>query len=312
MKSFYANKSVLVTGGAGFIGSHLVEKLVESEAQVTVLDNLSTGFTTNLTSVKNKITFIHDSIENLQTCVNATNNIDIIFHLAANVSVPQSWENPEACYRTNVIGTLNILQAAHSNQVAHVVFSSSSAVYGSQSIACSEDVSCKPESPYGNSKLLGELLCKNYTANASISTICLRYFNVYGERQNPHSSYAGVIAQFKEQMKNNKPLTIFGDGLQERDFIPVSQVVTANLINGTRIGQTDTLNIGTGTSITLLQLIAELKREFPTFDAPIHFQPARAGDIKSSRANCSKWYMIKERSTWSYEEESQKREKQSS
>lgn len=291
MTSWYLALPVLVTGGAGFIGSHLVENLVELGAQVTVMDNLSTGSLHNLQKVRDNITFIHADINNYAACIEATRNKKVIFHLAAFVSVPESLENPELCYKTNVLGTLNLLQAAQSNGVERFIFSSSSAVYGSTDEICSETTACKPESPYGHSKLLGETLCAYFTQQFGLTARILRYFNVHGPRQNPNGAYAAVVAKFKAAMAQNLPLTIFGDGLQTRDFIPVTKVVDANirLAYLAANSSSEVFNIGTGTSISLLELIETLKQEYPSFNNAVSFMPSREGDIKNSHADCAKY-----------------------
>jgi UDP-N-acetylglucosamine/UDP-N-acetyl-alpha-D-glucosaminouronate 4-epimerase len=295
MKTGYKNKKVLVTGGAGFIGSHLVEKLVDLDAQVTVLDNLSTGSLENLAHVKASITFIEGDIIDVNLCHNVAHDQDYIFHLAAFISVPESVKNPQRCYQTNILGTLYLLQAAHESQVKRLIFSSSAAVYGNQGATCTEDMKCKPESPYGYSKLIGECLCREFHKTFNLDTVMLRYFNVYGPRQNPHAPYAGVVAQFRETMQHNKPLSIFGNGTQTRDFIPVEKVVKANLTLGIapkhRVsGQV--FNCAVGKSISLLELIERLKEEFPDFNAEITFNPARPGDITHSRADTSRYQKI--------------------
>ncbi len=301
MKNKYSFLNVLVTGGAGFIGSHIVEQLVALGARVTVLDNLSSGNLNNLSAVYNQINFMHGTIVDLDSCINATKNVDVILHLAAFISVPDSIVHPTDCYETNVLGTLNILRAAQYNQVKRVIFSSSSAVYGSVEETCTENTPCQPESPYGHSKLIGELLCREFSRSTHLSTVILRYFNVYGERQNPNGPYAAVVAQFKECMKKNIPLTIFGDGTQTRDFVPINTVVQANLTAGTLpVGahSFEIFNIGTGKSITLLELIEHLKQEFPEFNAGISFLPARSGDIKKSHADCSKFITIAQQNSF--------------
>jgi len=292
MNNFYKDLNVVVTGGCGFIGSHLATTLVELGAHVTIIDDLSTGTIENIATIKDKITFINKSIVDKQACLEATKDAAIIFHLAAFISVPQSLEQPEMCHATNVDGLVHILEAARINGVGRLVFSSSSAVYGNNEGACAEDSLTNPESPYGYSKLIGELYCQQYAKNFGINAVICRYFNVYGERQNPNGAYAAVIAKFMHQLKNNLPMTIFGDGLQTRDFIPVAQVVQANLKLGmlapTIAGQV--FNIATGKSITLLALVDQLKKDFPTYHNPLNFAPARAGDLKYSTANCAKYY----------------------
>lgn len=291
MVSFYQGKRALVTGGAGFIGSYVVEALIAEGAYVTVLDNLSTGSYENIKPHRDKIAFITGDITDLRACISASRDKDIIFHLAADVSVPASLDDPQHCYATNVMGTTNILEAARKNNVKRVVFSSSSAVYGTQEGVCSESTPCKPTSPYGHSKFLGEELCKHYSQTFGVGTVCLRYMNVYGERQNPHGAYAAVVAKFKDAMKKNEPITMFGDGSQTRDFIPVEQVAQANLqlgalplseLNG------QIFNVGTGTSISIQELFNTLKAQFPEYPYEARYSPARAGDIRHSSADCSK------------------------
>jgi UDP-N-acetylglucosamine/UDP-N-acetylgalactosamine 4-epimerase len=292
MKHFYSGLPVLVTGGAGFIGSHLTHKLVELGAQVTVIDNLTTGFLDNLAPVLPSITFVQASVTDLEACLQVTQGQQIIFHLAAQVSVPESVERPQLCHHVNVNGTFNMLEAARLNKVPRFIFSSSSAVYGAYDGICSEDTPCNPTSPYGTSKLIGEYLCRQYTANYEVKSACLRYFNVYGERQNHNGTYAAVIAKFQQCMCTNQPITIFGDGTQTRDFIPVEEVVKANLTIGMQkdsVLDGSPCNIATGRSMSLLELIEQLKADYPTYHHPITFQPARAGDIKHSGAQARRW-----------------------
>jgi len=295
MKQFYKDLPVLVTGGAGFIGSHITRKLVEIGAKVTVIDNLSSGDIENLKPVIHSIRFINKSIEDFEACLEATKGQAVIFHLAAFISVPDSVKNPMACHKTNVDGTCNILEAARINGVERLALSSSAAVYGNTEHICKENMPCDPQSPYGTSKRIGELLFKQYADNFGLKTIVLRYFNVFGDRQNPNGAYAAVVAKFTDLMKKDLPLTIFGDGLQTRDFIPVTKVAEANLTlamlkNDQMNGQI--FNVGTGKSINLFELIDMLKKDFPQYNKAIIFKPARAGDIKHSIADCSKYKAI--------------------
>ena len=286
----YHKVPVLITGGCGFIGSHIAEQLVAEGALVTILDNLSSGSLQNIEHIHKNVTFIEDSITNITACINATKNQQIIFHLAALVSVPLSIQKPQLCHEINVNGTFNLLEAARINKVKKLLLSSSSAVYGDTTTPCHEQMSCNPVSPYGFSKLIDELICQQYSSTYGIETIILRYFNVYGPRQNPHSSYAGVVAKFNHNMQHNKPITIYGDGLQKRDFIHVNKVVQANLaLARSNIGSGEIFNIATGTSITLLDLIEQLKKEHPLYNNDIRFEPARLGDLKISQADCSKY-----------------------
>lgn len=292
IREFYKGKNVLVTGGAGFIGSHIVEKLVELDANVTVLDNLSTGNLQNLANVQNKINFISGDIRDFNTCLRALQNQEVVFHLAAFISVPESMINPLECNNVNIQGTFNILQTCKINKIKNLVFSSSSAVYGNHEGVCKEDMEFKPTSVYGFSKLMGEHYCRMYSDLFGLNTICLRYFNVYGPRQSKDGAYAAVVAKFTDCMKNNQSVTIFGDGLQTRDFVPVQKVVEANLALGmlpieNLNGQA--VNIATGKSINLLELIEKLRQEFKHYDSKIIFKPARLGDVKYSFADCSKY-----------------------
>ncbi len=299
MKKFYAGLPVLVTGGAGFIGSHITHQLVELDAQVTVMDNLATGFLDNLAPLQKQITFVQASVTDFDACLQATQGKNIIFHLAAQVSVPESVEAPQLCHQVNVNGTYNLLEAARLNHVPRFVFSSSAAVYGAHAGICTEETPCHPTSPYGTSKLVGELLCQQYTTNYGLLTACLRYFNVFGDRQNPNGAYAAVVARFHHCMKHNQPITIFGDGTQTRDFIPVADVAHANLTLGMQDATAMNgrpFNIATGRSISLLELIEQLKAEFPHYQHPLTFLPARRGDIQHSGARVNRWKMVQKQS----------------
>lgn len=294
MKEFYHRKRVIVTGGCGFIGSHLVHALVALGAQVTIIDDLSTGSLDTIASIKDHVTFLQASIVDYEACLAATKDADIIFHLAAFISVPLSLEQPQACHRTNVDGLVHILEAARINGVKRLTFSSSAAVYGTTHELCSEQSPTKPESPYGYSKLIGELYCQQYAQNFGINTVILRYFNVYGPGQNPNGAYAAVVAKFMYHMRHNEPITIFGNGLQTRDFVPVSHVVQANLFLAMHAQEHkgNVFNIATGKSITLLELFEQLKAEFPNYAHEPRFMPARAGDVPSSQADCNKYQKI--------------------
>jgi len=306
----YKNKQVLVTGGAGFIGSHLVEKLVSLDAQVTVLDNFSTGNLANLETVKSKIKIITGDIcdpELAQILNLNSQDFDFVFHLAAATSVPESLENPQKYHAINLTGTLNLLNlfsqdtnhpkktvssiSSQTRRKPKFIFSSSSAVYGNKSTICAEEDHCAPTSIYGLNKLMGEQYCQIYSQLYKLPIICLRYFNVYGPRQNPHGSYAAVYTKFTYNLAHNLPIIIYGDGSQARDFVTVEQVMTANLqaglldpaqLNGQAV------NIGSGTPIKIINLLTQLKIKYPNYTAEIKFVPARAGDIKISCANINK------------------------
>lgn len=289
---FYA-LPVLITGGCGFIGSHLAEQLVTLGAQVTILDNLSSGSLDNIAHIRDHIKFINASITDKQACLEATRDIKVIFHLAALISVPESVKSPVLCHEVNVDGLFNILEAARANNVKRVVFSSSAAVYGNTEAIISETAQCNPGSPYGFTKRVGELLCQQYSTVYGLETVILRYFNVWGPRQNPNGSYAAVVAKFTDQMSHNLPITIYGDGLQTRDFIHIGSIVNANLTLGSaHVPSGEIFNIGTGKSINLLELIEHLRSQFPNYSGVINFEPSRPGDLKNSRADCTKYYTL--------------------
>lgn len=289
--NFYRGVPVLVTGGCGFIGSHLVEKLVSLGADVTILDNVSSGNKQNISAVAHAVTCIHGSITDFESCLEATRNKKIIFHLAASVSVPASVEDPHACHITNVTGTQNMLEAARINNVKRFVFSSSCAIYGESTLPCNENMQPAPLSPYGFSKLMGEIYCKEYAQIFDLETVSLRYFNVYGPRQDPQGYYAGVIAKFMYNMEHNLPLTIFGDGTQTRDYVPVQTIVEANILLGAcekQHIQGEIFNIATGESIALLELVDSLKK-YVRYNNETIFMPPRARDIRYVSADCLKY-----------------------
>jgi len=295
MKIFYKDLPVLVTGGAGFIGSHLTDKLVELGAKVTVIDDLSNGKIENLKNVIDKITFIKKSIVDKDVCMQATEGKAVIFHLAAIASVPRSLKYPNLYKNINIDGIYNLLDAARFNYVPRFVFSSSSSVYGPKEEKYQEDMKCFPLSPYGASKLIGELFCDQFSKHFGVKSIVLRYFNVFGDRQNPNGEYAAVIPKFKKLMEQNLPLPVYGDGLQTRDFTPVERVVEANLVVAMidYSNEKNIFNIGTGKSINILQVIDMLKQEFPNYTNKIDFKPPRQGDARHTCADCSRYDNLK-------------------
>ncbi|MCK4499500.1 SDR family NAD(P)-dependent oxidoreductase [Candidatus Babeliales bacterium] len=286
LKSYYQRRKILVTGGAGFIGSHLVKKLVKFGAHVTVLDNFSTGNVSNLQKIVHKVELIVGDIRSPEICQNATANKSIIFHLAAMVSVPKSTQCPEECFDINTVGTNIMLKATTKHKTnARVIFSSSAAVYGDQNAVCRESIKANPQSPYAVSKLEGEKLCQNYVQTSAGSAVALRYFNVFGPLNND-----GVIAKFTAALKNREKITIFGDGLQRRDYVPVEKVVEANLTAGAaNTSGFETFNIASGSSITLMQLLKKLEAETGCQTAGINFKPVQSGDLLHSAADCSKF-----------------------
>lgn len=289
LQNFYSNKKILVTGGAGFIGSHLVEELVKLGAKVTILDNFVTGFMSNLRNVLPYINIQYADITSPYSTIQGTAGKDVVFHLAAFISVPNSIKYPDHCSLVNEIGTENTLNASIRNGVKSFVFSSSAAIYGNKDTICQENDFPNPQSPYATSKLIGENLCKAVTQNQSIATTSLRYFNVYGDRQNPSGDYAAVVAKFTQSLKTKSPITIFGTGEQTRDFTPVSLVVHANLVAGMQYHHVgEIINVASGKSINLHQLIAQLEKEYGIPHTEIIYKPTRDGDIHNSIADNSK------------------------
>ncbi len=290
MASIYSNKKVLITGGAGFIGSHLAESLVACGAHVTILDNFSTGKLQNLVSILPFLTIIHADIRQGYSLKKATRAIDYVFHLAACTSVPRSIKYPQECFDINIKGTQLLLEACIENNVSRLIFASSSAVYGPENKIHCETDALNACSPYAQSKIEGENLCIEYGKKYPIITTCLRYFNVYGARQNPQGHYAAVVARFTQQLKNHEPIIIFGDGQQTRDFISVQEVTKANMILGAHNHHAgDCFNVATGESITILKLLENLEQETNTPRTAITFAPAREGDIIYSQASCEKY-----------------------
>ena len=244
-------QKVIVTGGAGFIGSHLVDKLIEQEIKVIVLDDCSTGKYKNINP---KACYINVDITTIDPnqFLNKETDIDVIFHLAAKTTVQESINKPEYYNNVNVKGTLNMLMLANKLNAKRFVFSSSSSVYGDAKVPTSENHPLNPLSPYALNKLIGEQYCKLYSDIYNLDTVCLRYFNVYGDRMN-NEGYKLVFPIFKEQLLNNKPLTINNDGKQRRDFIHVSDVVNANILVAKYKSnfKGDIYNIGSGISYSI-------------------------------------------------------------
>jgi len=279
-------KKALVTGGAGFIGSHLSEALVSEGIEVTVLDNLSTGHLSNLASIKDRITFYKGDIQDQNTTEKAAKNKDVIFHLAAQVSVPQSVKAPIESAMINDIGTLSIFEAARKNHIPRVIFSSSCAIYGDDPhLPKEESMPPKPLSPYAVQKLMGEYYAKLYKDLHQIDTVCLRYFNVFGPRQDPSSPYSGVISLFLTRSVERQHPVIYGNGQQYRDFVFVKDVVKANMLAAnTDLASGKVMNIGTGTFIRIRELWDKICLLSGWLNEP-HYEPARPGDITASVAS---------------------------
>ncbi len=278
----------LVTGGAGFIGSHIVQTLLEQGASVRVLDNFSTGKRENLAELKqqfdgNQLEVLEGDLRDGSRVDEAVRGIDIIFHEAAFVSVPQSMEEPQTCFDINVSGTSLLFEAARKAGVRRAVVASSAAVYGeSDALPLVEETPLQPKSPYAVSKRVNEMYAELFTGVFDFEVVALRYFNAYGPRQRPDSMYAAAVPIFARRLLDNKPVTVFGDGGQTRDLINVRDIVRANLIASEHPSAAGkTFNICTGVETRLLDLLDVMYELLP--NAPTHqFAPPRAGDIYRS------------------------------
>lgn len=277
----------LVTGGAGFIGSHLCRSLLASGARVRVLDNLSTG---RRDRVPEGAEFVEGCVAEVGVASAAAAGCDVVFHLAAMVSVPQSVREPEACLRVNVLGTQRVLEAAARAGARRVVLASTCAVYGDRPrLPSAEGDPTRCCSPYAASKLAGEGLCQSAAATGGPSAVCLRFFNVYGPGQDPRSAYAAVISAFSSALREGRVPTIYGDGEQTRDFVYVGDVVRANMM-AAAAGEDlrgEVLNVGTGVSTSLLDLLGVLSGVSGSGARASH-EAARAGDVRHSRADVSR------------------------
>lgn len=278
--------NVLVTGGAGFIGSHLVKAVLGRGDRVRVLDNFSTGRVENLLHANGALEILEGDIRDLEKVGEAVKGVDYVFHQAAFVSVPKSILDPQECYEVNVAGTFNVLEAARKAGVRQVVLASSAAVYGdSQELPLGEETPLRTLSPYAASKQVNEVYAGLYTRSLGLPVVTLRYFNVYGPRQSPFSDYAAAIPIFIQRLLDGKAVTIYGDGHQRRDFIYVDDVVRANLIAALcPEAAGELINICTGQEISILDLLKILSEVIGDGPAP-EFTPPRAGDIYRSLGN---------------------------
>ena len=281
----------LVTGGAGFIGSYITKRLVEEEEQVVVIDNLNTGKEKNLESIKDKIDFVKGDILDKNLLEDITRNIDGVFHQAALASVQDSFSKPDEYYNVNVNGTKNILELAKKNNFK-VVYASSSSIYGNpKRIPTEESDEKNPINPYAKTKLEKEELAKIYS-KMGVKVIGLRYFNVFGKGQS--KEYAGVLKLFLERIRDKSPPKINGDGTQARDFVHVSDVVNSNIMSMNSDINHAFFNVGTGTSITILDLAKTIIKSSGLNLEPI-FGPALKGDVQKTTANID---LIKEKIGW--------------
>jgi UDP-glucose 4-epimerase len=278
----------LVTGGAGFIGSNIVDELVRRNQDVVVLDDLSTGKEANLAHLRGKIEFREGSITDLRAVEAACQGADYVIHLAARTSVPRSVEDPIETNRVNVDGTLNVLMAAREAKLRRYVFAASSAAYGETAVLPKvETMPVDPISPYGVSKCVGEMYARVFARTYGLETVCVRYFNVFGPRQDPTSEYSGVMSRFMLAVIERQIPVVFGDGEQSRDFTYVDNVIDQTL----RACQADNvsglvLNGGTGRRTTLNQVLLQLEK-LSGKKIEAKYRAARNGDIKDSQADIS-------------------------
>ena len=279
----------LVTGGAGFIGSHLAEALVLAGHRVTVVDDLSTGKLHNLKHFEADVHFVRGDIRDYDVLRRVMRGVEVVFHQAAIASVTRSVEDPIGTDAVNVGGTVTVLTAAKESGVRKVVFASSAAIYGDDpELPKREKMPPQPQSPYAFHKLAGEHYGRLFHQLYGLSFVALRYFNVFGPRQDPSSPYSGVISIFLDRFKAGRAYTIYGDGTQSRDFICVEDVVRANLAAAvTEFDQVPVINVARGEAHTLLELVAVLK-ELAQSDRDPAFGPERVGDIKHSRADTTR------------------------
>jgi UDP-glucose 4-epimerase len=276
----------LVTGGAGFIGSNLVRALLKEGRRVRVLDNFLTGFRVNLEEVLSDVELVEGDIRDADACAKACAGAEVVFHQAALPSVPRSMADPRTSFHCNTVGTFNMLMAARDAGVRRFIFAASSSAYGANvELPKRESMPALPLSPYAADKACGEMWVATFCRAFGLQTLCLRYFNIFGPRQDPTNQYAGVIAAFAAAMIRGRRPTIFGDGTQSRDFTFVDNAVRANLL-GAKAPEThgETVNIGCGEAINLNDMVGEFNKVLGTDFEPI-YAPPRAGDVMHSLAD---------------------------
>ena len=280
----------VVTGGAGFIGSHIADALARAGLRVRIIDDLSTGHRENLDEIKGDIDFVEGSIADEQLLKKALQGVELIFHEAAIPSVPRSVENPVQTHVASVDGTFTLLLAARDQKVRRVVYAASSSAYGDQpTLPKEEGMLPDPLSPYAVAKLVGEYYCQVFSRVYKMETISLRYFNVFGPRQDPGSQYSGVVSRFISSLLNDGQPVIYGDGNQSRDFTFIDNVISANLkAASVNSGFGSVLNIANGERITLNQLLEELKAITGRTDVVADYHPARLGDVRHSLADITR------------------------
>lgn len=281
----------LVTGGAGFIGSHLVERLVATGQDVVILDDLSSGRRDNFAAVRRRVSFIRGSVTDLSTCRRAVDGVDYVLHQAAVTSVQRSVDEPLAAHEVNATGTLNILQAARDAHVRRVVYAGSTSAYGNPAtLPNREDQVTRPLGPYAASKLAGEQYCVAFHATYGLETVVLRYFNIFGPRQDPNSQYSAVVPRFIAAALQGEPPTIYGDGGQTRDFLHVANVVHANLLAARAPAERvagQVINVGCGQSVSVNDLWEQI-RELSGVPVLPRYAEGRPGEVRDSLASIDK------------------------
>lgn|SRR5574341_990083 len=281
---------VLVTGGAGFIGSHLATALVESGAKVRIIDNLSTGYLKNIDAIAGRVDFVQKSINDDQSLRRAISDAELVFHEAAIPSVPRSVEQPRESHEASVNATFALLLAARDHKVRRFIYAASSSAYGDQpELPKREDMRPAPLSPYAVGKLVGEYYCQVFTHVYRLETVSLRYFNVFGPRQDPGSPYSGVISRFMSALVAGEQPVIYGDGEQTRDFTYVSNVVDANLRAARSPDAAGkVINIANGTRTTLNELLEMMKKIVGKTDVTPRYESRRLGDVRNSLADLTR------------------------
>jgi nucleoside-diphosphate-sugar epimerase len=278
---------VLVTGGAGFIGSNLTEALIEQGAKVVVIDNLITGFRENLEEIKGDFDFVEGDLNDPEALGKALDGVEIVFHEAALPSVPRSVADPAETHESCVNGTFDLLMRSRESGVKRVVYAASSSAYGDQAtLPKVETMAPDPLSPYAAAKLVGEYYCRVFNNVYGLETLSLRYFNVFGPRQNPSSQYSGVISRFIDALMKNERPTIYGDGEQTRDFTYIENVIDANIRAAqTSKGLGQTANVANGERVSLNELLQVMKQVVSNPNVEAVYEEERKGDVKHSQAD---------------------------
>ncbi|HEU4479702.1 MAG TPA: SDR family oxidoreductase [Pyrinomonadaceae bacterium] len=280
----------LVTGGAGFIGSHIASALVAKGARVRIIDDLSTGYQENISEIGGDVDFVQGSVADEKALRKAMEDVELVFHQAAIPSVPRSVENPRQTHIASVDSTFSLLLASQEKKVRRIVYAASSSAYGDQpTLPKVETMLPEPLSPYAVAKLVGEYYCQVFTRVYGLETVSLRYFNVFGPRQDPSSQYSGVISRFIAALLSGEQPVIYGNGEQSRDFTYIANIVEANLKAAeTPKGIGSIINVANGERITLKELLKEVQDLTGKTDVSVEYRPARAGDVLHSLADISR------------------------